>query len=353
MRFEIYPGKWIGGPLDPCFIIAEGGINHQGNVEIAKQLILKAKESGADAIKFQKRTIHRILTKEGLHAPYNSIHSFGTTYGEHKEKLELSKEDWYAMKEYADSLDLPLFASGWDEEAVDFLEELNIPFYKIASADLTNFPLLDHTALKGKPIILSTGMASADIVNAALRYLQRSTNRIVLMQCTSTYPCPMEEINLQVLQTYQRDYPNVVVGYSGHEKGIAISLCAVVMGAKVIERHLTLDRTMKGNDHAASLEPHGFANLVRDIRAYEIARGSPIKSIQTSEIPIFHKLGKSIVYTQSLPAGTKLLREHLTIKGPGTGISPMSMSFCLGRTLLCNVEEDTLMKSSDLKQDLD
>jgi sialic acid synthase len=353
MRLELYPGKWIGGEEDPCFIIAEGGINHQGDVNIAKDLIRVAKENGADAIKFQKRTISRILTKEGLNAPYTSVHSFGATYGEHKEKLELSKEDWMEMKRYADEIGISFFASGWDEESVDFLDEIGVQYFKIASADLTNFPLLEYTARKGKPILLSTGMANMDMVQSAVQFLHRWHTQIVLMQCTSTYPAKMEEIDLNVITTYRREFPRDVIGYSGHEKGIAISLAAVVMGAKVIERHLTLDRTMKGNDHAASLEPHGFGNLVRDIRAYEIARGSGIKRIQESERPIFKKLGKSIVYVGDLKKGTLLCPEHLTVKGPGTGISPMSMYYCYGRRLKRDVDGDTLMKVEDIEEELE
>jgi sialic acid synthase len=336
------------GSNKPCYIIAEGGINHQGSVTIAKQLIDVAKTHGANCIKFQKRTIHRILTKEGLEAPYTSVHSFGATYGEHKEKLELSEEDWRDLKQYADQVGIPLIASGWDEEAVDFLQSIDVPFFKMASADLTNFPLLEHTAKLGKPMILSTGMASLDTVKQAVAFVEQWCKQIVLLHCTSTYPCPMNEINLRVIQTYQQEFPQCVIGYSGHEKGIAISLAAVVMGAKVVERHITLDRTMKGNDHAASLEPDGLGKLVRDIRAFEDALGNGIKTVQTSEIPVFKKLAKSIVYTSDLPKGTCLTREHLTTKGPGTGISPIYLMDQVGKVLVKDVCGDTLMKETDV-----
>jgi len=345
-KIELLPNIFVGFQC-PTFIIAEGGINHQGSLEIAKQLVDVAKNSGANCIKFQKRTIHRILTKEGLNAHYNSIHSFGLTYGEHKEKLELSKNDWKELKQYCDSKDFPLIASGWDEEAVDFLDSLQVPFFKIASADLTNFPLLEHTAKKNKPIILSTGMSNLEMVQKAVQYIQQWNKNIILLQCTSTYPCNMEEIHLNVLTTYQKEFPECVIGYSGHEKGIAISLSAVVMGAKVIERHLTLDRTMKGNDHATSLEPDGFYKLVRDIRAFEKSLGSFEKTIQPSEIPIFQKLGKSIVYTTSLHKHTILQKEHLTTKGPGKGISPMKLNEFIGKELKRDIQEDTFVLEND------
>ncbi len=346
-EFELYPGRWVGANHS-VYIIAEAGINHQGDVEIAKKLIKHAKECGADCVKFQKRTISRILTKEGLDKPYINNNSFGPTYGKHKEALELSFENFAELKRYADEMDIIFTASGWDEESVDFLDMLGVPFFKMASADLTNFPLLEHTAKKSKPIIISTGMASMDIVKRAVELVRWFNPRIILMQCTSTYPAEFEDINLRVIQTYQSVFPDVVVGYSGHEKGIAMTLAACVLGAKVVERHFTLDRTMKGGDHAASLEPAGFNKMVRDIRAYEVALGDGVKRIVDAEKPIFIKLAKSVVSRVSIKAGDVIEREMLTTKGPGNGISPMDINEVVGKRAKYDIEGDKVIRYEDL-----
>jgi sialic acid synthase len=343
IEIEIAPGVWVGDK-HPVFMIAEAGINHQGELKIAKELVRMAKMIGADCVKFQKRTISRILTKEGLEKPYKNSNSFGDTYGEHKQRLELSYEDFIELKRYADEVGILMTASGWDEESVDFLESLGVPFFKMASADLTNFPLLEHTARKGKPIILSTGMASMEIVRVAYELVRKYNDRIILLQCTSTYPAEFRDINLNVIETYRREFPEVVVGYSGHERGIAISLAAVVKGARVVERHFTLDRTMKGGDHAASLEAMGLEKLIRDIKAYEVAAGDGVKRMILAEKACFDKLAKSIVSKERIQKGVKITRGMLTTKGPGTGISPMEMDKVVGGIAKVDIGEDEVIK---------
>ena len=342
-EFQIAPGVSVGG-TNKCFVIGEAGINHQGDVEIAKKLIKMAKDVGCDAVKFQKRTVERILSKEGLMKPYVNKNSFGPTYGEHKHALELGEPEWNEMKKYADEVGILFFASGWDEDSVDFLDRVGCPFYKVASADLTNFPLLEHTARKGKPLILSTGMAEMETVRTALKLVTRFVDKIVLLQCTSTYPTKVSETNLRVLRTYQKEFPQCVIGYSGHEKGLQISLAAVAMGAKVVERHITLDRTMKGGDHAASLEPKGIETLIRDIAVVEEALGSCEKKRMESEAPVFTKLAKSVVSAVAIPKGTTITREMITTKGPGSGISPMYMDLVVGSTATEDIPEDVVMK---------
>ncbi|MBC8213569.1 MAG: N-acetylneuraminate synthase family protein [Candidatus Marinimicrobia bacterium] len=340
-------GRKVGSNY-PTFIIAEIGINHQGDVEVAKQLIQEAKNCGADAVKFQKRTISRILTKEGLEMPYANRNSFGKTYGEHKKALELTEEDYFDLLEYSENLDVFFCASGWDEESVDFLDKMGVSFFKMASADLTNFPLLEHTAKIGKPILLSTGMADLAMVKNAVELIEQFNDQIAILQCTSTYPSIFDEINLNVLQTYKKEFPNAVIGYSGHELGIVIPPVAVGLGARIIERHFTLDRTMKGGDHAASLEPQGFAKMVRDIRHIEQAMGSDEKNVQESELPIFKKLAKSIVSTVDIQKGTKITRDMLTTKGPGTGLSPMRMGEVIGKATLKEIATDTVINENDI-----
>ena len=341
-------GRRTIGASYPTFIIAEIGINHQGDVEIAKELIIKAKECGADAVKFQKRTISRILTKEGLEMPYDNRNSFGKTYGEHKYALELSEDDYKTLSVFSQNLDVEFSASGWDEESIDFLDELGVSFFKMASADLTNFPLLEHVAIKGKPMVLSTGMANMEIVKAAVELVSKFNNQIGILQCTSTYPAQFSEINLNVLQTYQREFPDAVIGYSGHEHGIAIPVAAVALGARIIERHFTLDRTMKGGDHAASLEPQGFAKMVRDIHHIENAMGIFEKVVQESELPVFKKLSKSIVSNMDIEAGVPITRDMLTTKGPGTGINPMKMGVVIGKMVKAAIPIDTVIKEEDI-----
>ncbi len=337
------------GDNNPTFIIAEIGINHQGDVNIAKELIKKAKDAGANAVKFQKRSISRILTKEGLNMPYENPNSFGKTYGEHKIALELTEDDYIELFKFSNNLDVMFSASGWDEESIDFLDKLGVSFFKMASADLTNFPLLEHTAKKNKPMILSTGMADMEIVKKAYNLIYKINKNIAVLQCTSTYPAKFKEIHLNVIQTYKNEFPNAVIGYSGHELGIAIPTVSVALGARIIERHFTLDRTMKGGDHAASLEPSGFHKMVRDIRHVEDALGSKDKTIQESEKPIFKKLGKSLVSKYDIPSGTIIKRDMITTKGPGTGISPMKLNDIIGKETKIDINEDCIIKDSYIK----
>ena len=337
------------GNEHPAFIIAEIGINHQGDIQIARELIQKAKECGASAVKLQKRNLSRILTKEGLEMEYDNRNSFGRTYGEHKKALELSNSEYEELSTFCNDIDIIFCASGWDEESIDFLDELGAPFFKMTSADLTNFPLLTHAANKGKPLIMSTGMADLGIVKSAYSLVQSINNQIAILQCTSTYPADFSEINLNVLETYMQEFPDAVIGYSGHEQGIAIPSAAVALGAKIIERHFTLDRTMKGGDHAASLEPQGFNKMVRDIRAIEDAMGSSQKEIQESEKPVFKKLAKSIVSAIDITNGIPITIEMLTTKGPGTGISPMRMKELIGKTSKRDIAQDQVIMEEDIQ----
>ena len=343
-------GQKLVGEGYPCFVIAEAGINHNGSVETAKELIKVAAQSGADAVKFQKRTISRILTKEGLEKPYDNQNSFGKTYGEHKEFLEFGHEEYSQLFEYAKECGIMMTASGWDEEAVDFLEKYDVPFHKVASADLTNLPLLQHIARTGKPLILSTGMADLTEIYIALQTVLPINKNVILLQCTSSYPTPNKDIHLNVISSYEMLFPEAVIGFSGHEKGISISIASVVKGAHVLERHFTLDRTMKGGDHAASLEPAGLQKLIRDIRVVEEAMGDRNKRKQTSEDACALKLRKSIATRCGIKAGTTLTLDHLVVKGPGSGISPIFIYKLLGEKVVRDVEEDVLLQPADLEK---
>ena len=270
-----------------CYVIAEIGQNHQGDLELAKELIRTAKLCGADAVKSQKRDIHSLLTPEEYSRPYDSPHAFGQTYGEHREALEFSAEQWGELFDYARGIQIDLFASAWDLPSADLLNELGCPTFKVASASLTHLALLRRYASFGRPIILSTGMSSLEEIDAAFEVLRGTEH--YLLQCTSAYPAAFDSVNLRAMQSLGARY-GCTVGLSGHHRGIAIDSAAVALGARLIERHFTLDRTWKGSDHAASLEPMGLSKLVRDLRAVEAALGSPAKAIQPCELPARAKL---------------------------------------------------------------
>jgi len=273
------------GPGEPCFVIAEIGINHNGDIQIAKQLIDAAVNAGCDAVKFQKRTVDVVYTPEELAKPREN--PFGTTNGDLKYGLEFGKEEFAAIDAYCRDNGIMWFNSCWDEGSVDFTEQFEPPCYKIASASLTDDDLLHHHRTTGRPIILSTGMSTLEQINHAVEVL--GTDDLVILHATSTYPSKLEELNLNMIKTLQDHFP-VPIGYSGHEVGLPTSLAAMVVGACVIERHITLDRAMWGSDQSASVEPSGFKRLVRDIRAVEAAMGDGVKKVYDSELPIIDKL---------------------------------------------------------------
>ncbi|WP_167136823.1 N-acetylneuraminate synthase family protein [Diaminobutyricimonas sp. TR449] len=274
-------GNNIIGENEPVYVIAEIGLNHNGDVELAKQLIDVAAESGAQAVKFQKRTPD-IATPEHMKLTPRDTPWGTMSYLEYRYRVEFERAEYTQIGDYATMRGLDWFASPWDEPSVDFLEDMNVVAYKIASASITDMGLLARIAATGKPVILSTGMSTFEEVEAAVDML--GTNGLVILHATSTYPLPPEEANLRMIPTLQQRYPGVPVGYSGHETGLQISLAAVALGATVVERHITLDRAMWGSDHAASLEPHGLENLVRDIRIIEQAMGDGVKRVFPGEL---------------------------------------------------------------------
>ena len=336
------------GEGQPCYVIAEAGVNHNGDPALAKRLIDIAADAGADAVKFQKRTPSEILTAEAMRRPYNVPTSLGATYGEHRERLELSSEQFRALLDHAKERGITLLASAWDISSVDFLEDLGIPAYKVASADCSNLPLIEYLAKKGKPVLLSTGMSELSEVDEAVATVRRHNDQLVIFQCTSTYPADNDQLNLRVILTYKARY-NCVVGYSGHERGLAPTEAAVAIGAQVVERHFTIDRTMIGPDHAASLEPEGLKRLIRNIRNIEKALGSPEKKIMSGERAVRDRLAKSIVARRDIPAGTKITAEMLTVKGPGTGLKPNAIPLLVGVVAESPIEGDTLVPSEALK----
>jgi N-acetylneuraminate synthase len=278
-------GSRLIGDGKPCFIIAEIGINHNGDIDLAKRLIGIAVEAGCDAVKFQKRTVDIVYSSEELARPRES--PFGHTNWDLKYGLEFEQEGYDEIDAFCKSLNLPWFASPWDERSVDFLEQYDLSVHKIASASLTDDHLLRHIRRTGKLIILSTGMSTFDEIDHAVNVLGKQD--LILMHATSTYPANYDELNLRAIPAMAARY-NVPIGYSGHETGIPTSLCAAALGACCVERHLTTDRSMWGSDQAASLEPNGMKRLVRDIRLWEQAEGDGIKRVYERELPIIKKL---------------------------------------------------------------
>ena len=273
------------GKGHPCYIVAEIGINHNGDIEIAKKLIDLAKVAGCDAVKFQKRTVDVVYSPEELAKPRES--PYGNTNGDLKYGLEFELEEYQEIDRYCKEKNFHWFASCWDEGSVDFIEQFDVPCYKIASACLTDDELVRHTRAKGRPIVLSTGMSTVEQVDHAVEILNKDD--LAILHAISTYPAYYEEINLSVIPKFQERY-GVPVGYSGHETGIPTSVAAVALGASIVERHITIDRTMWGSDHAASLGPSGIIQMVRDIRLLEMAMGDGIKRVIEREIPVIKKL---------------------------------------------------------------
>lgn len=284
---EIRIGDRLIGDSHPCYIVAEIGINHNGDLDTACALIQAAAEAGADAVKFQKRTVEEVYTPEELAKPRESV--FGHTNGDLKRGLEFGYEQYKAIDEWCRHCGIAWFASPWDKASVEFLYKFEIPCYKIASACLTDLSLVHHVNQIIQPILLSTGMSSLPQIDAAVEVINCYGNALVLMQCTSTYPSEDYHLNLRCLETLRTRY-GCLVGYSGHERGLATTVAAVALGACVVERHLTLDRTSWGSDQAASIEPHALKHLVRDIRAVEQAMGNGNKCCLPEEQPVAAKL---------------------------------------------------------------
>jgi len=273
------------GPGHPTFVVAEIGINHNGSLETAKRLIDAAVAAGCDAVKFQKRTVEVVYSPEELARPRES--PFGVTNGDLKRGLEFGADQYAEIGLYCADKNIMWFASCWDEASVDLIDQFKPPCYKIASASLTDDNLLRHHRKTGRPLITSTGMSTLEQIDHSVEVLGRRD--LVLLHATSTYPSEVAELNLRAIPRIAERY-GIPVGYSGHEVGLYTTLAAVVLGACVVERHITLDRAMWGSDQAASVEPQGFARLVRDIRAVETALGDGVKKVYPSEVPVMQKL---------------------------------------------------------------
>jgi N-acetylneuraminate synthase/sialic acid synthase len=333
----------------PAYVIAEIGHNHQGDVEKAKALIRSARECGADAVKLQKRDNATLYTRALYDAPYDNEHSFGATYGEHREALELSAADWLELREFSREEGVTLFGTVFDEPSADFLAELGMPAFKLASGDLTNTPLLRHVASFGRPIFLSTGGGTLEDVERAVETILPLNAQLCVMQCTAAYPCEVEELNLGVIETYRDRFPDLVIGLSDHQSGIAMSIVGYLLGARVIEKHFTLNHAWKGSDHAFSLMPEGLRRLVRDLGRVPDAVGDGVKRPLPSEERPLAKMGKQLVASRALAAGHVLAPGDLVAKSPADeGLPPYELDAVLGRPLTRSLAADEAVLADDV-----
>jgi sialic acid synthase len=333
-----------------CYVIAEIGHNHQGNLDRCKEMFRLARECGAQAVKLQKRDNRSLYTREMYDKPYDNENSFGLTYGAHREALEFGRDQYRELQRYARELGITFFATAFDLPSADFLAALDMPAYKIASGDLKNLPLLRYVARLGKPIIISTGGARLEDVERAYETVRPLNAQVGILQCTAGYPARFEELDLRVISTYRDRFPDVVVGLSAHDNGIAMATAAYVLGSRIVEKHFTWNRAAKGTDHAFSLEPPGLRKLVRDLDRVRQALGDGVKKVYSSEEGPILKMGKKLVAARDLPTGHVLTAQDIAQKSPGDGLAPCMLDQIIGRTLLRPLKADEAISPTGLGQ---
>jgi sialic acid synthase len=341
------------GDHTQCYVIAEIGHNHQGSLDKAKELFREAKLAGAHAVKLQKRDNRGLYTDAAYNRPYDNENSFGATYGEHREFLEFGADKYRELQAYARELGIDFFSTAFDIASADILEQLGMPAYKIASGDLKSTPLLQHVARFGKPMVISTGGALIEDVQRAYDTIMPINPQLAILQCTAGYPAAFEELDLRVIGTFRDRFPNAVIGFSSHDNGIAMPVAAFMLGARIVEKHFTLNRAMKGTDHAFSLEPVGLRKMVRDLERTHKAMGNGVKKIYESEKAPILKMGKSLVVARDLPAGHVLRREDITMKSPGGGIPPYELDKVIGHATLKALHQDDFLTLEVLSRNVE
>jgi len=347
-RRHLVIGNHLINDDSDCYVIAEIGHNHQGSLETCKELFLAAKNAGVNAVKLQKRDNKTLFTKEAYNRDYDNPNSFGATYGEHREFLEFGWHEYVELQKYADKLGLDFFSTAFDIPSADFLEKLDVPAYKFASGDIKSIPLLKHVARFGKPMILSTGGATLDDIRRAYDAVIPINNQLCVMQCTGGYPPEWNELNLRVIETLRREFPDIVIGFSSHDSGIAMAVAGYMLGARIIEKHFTLNRAMKGTDHAFSLEPTGMTKMVRDLRRLKLALGDGRKIMYSSEKAPITKMGKSLVAKRDFPRGHVITHDDIAMKSPGGGLPPYEWDNVVGMTLTQPILEDEFLDLAKL-----
>ena len=334
------------GKNNPCYIIAEIGINHNGKLDLAKQLIDVAVSAEANAVKFQKRSLNQLYKNDLLNDPNLESQGFEILIGVLKE-VEFSEDEYQQIIEYCKEKNITFLCTPWDTDSVDFLEKFNVPAYKIASADITNFPLLKYVCSKNKPMIISSGMSEMNEIEKTVEFLKNQQANFILLHCNSTYPSPIDLLNLELIPVLYEKF-QVPIGYSGHESDIIPTLTASNLGAVVVERHITLDRTMEGIDQSASLEPEEFSTLVKYIRDSEKAKGKPIKRMTRGEILQREVLGKSLVCKTDIQKNEEFSEKNIDVKGPARGLSPQYYYEILGKKSKRQIKKGDYIQTDDL-----
>lgn len=326
------------------YIIAEAGVNHNGSFDLACKLVDAAKAAGVDCIKFQTFKSNNLVSHTAQKAEYQKDTTGEGSQVDMLKKLELSYDEFLALKKYCDEVGICFLSTPFDFESIDFLNSIDMPFWKIPSGEVTNYPYLVALAKTGKPVVMSTGMCEMAEIEAAVKVLRdNGVDDIRLLHCNTEYPTPYEDVNLHAMQT-MRDEFNLEVGYSDHTKGIEVPIAAVALGATIIEKHFTLDRNMEGPDHKASLEPNELTEMVQSIRHIEKALGTGEKTSSPSETKNKAVARKSIVAKKRIEAGEVFSEENITVKRPGSGINPMRWNEVLGAKAIRAFDEDELIE---------
>jgi len=336
---------------EPAYVLAEIGHNHQGELEKAKELVRAARECGVDAVKLQKRDNQRLFTRAFYDSPYDNENSFGRTYGEHREAVELGKSDWFELSRYAREEGLAFVAAAFDEPSADFLAELGVDAFKFASGDLSNTPFLRYVASFGTPLFLSTGGGTLEDIDRAVDAIATVNTKLCVLHCTASYPAEVEDLNLSVIAVLKERYPDFVIGLSDHHNGIAMAPVAFMLGARAFEKHFTLNHAWKGTDHAYSLMPDGMRRFVRDLHRVPAALGDGVKRRLPSEERPLQKMGKKLVAARDLPAGHVLGPGDLEARSPADGgLPPYELDRLLGGALQrpLSAQEDVALEDVEL-----
>jgi N-acetylneuraminate synthase/sialic acid synthase len=336
-----------------CFVIAEIGHNHQGNLKVALDMIKSAANCGVNAVKFQKRDNKTLYTKAMYNKPYDNENSFGLTYGEHREFIEFGWDEYVTLKKCAEENGVEFMCTAFDFNSVDFLEKLGITSYKVASGDITNTPLLKYIAKLKKPIFLSTGGATLEEIHIAYDSIRKHHDKLCLLHTTCTYPTDYVDLNLAAIQTLKKEFPDTVIGYSGHDNGILAAVIAYMLGATVVEKHFTINRSWKGTDHKFSLEPDGLRKQVRDLHRVNISMGDGKKILREIEIDAKTKMGKSVYTTKSLEKGHVLTSKDISIKSPGApggGLVLYYFDRIIGKKLKLDLPEESMIYMEHLEE---
>ena len=348
-RQEMSFGRSTISERGSCYVMAEIGHNHQGNLETALKMIRIAASCGVQAVKFQKRDNKSLYTKAYYNKAYDNENSYGSTYGEHREFLEFNRDEFLELKKCAEENGVELIVTAFDFKSVDFLEDIGVTSYKIASADVTNTMLLEYVARLNKPLFISTGAANFYEVRIAYETVLKHNDKLCLMHCVAEYPAEYHNLNLRVIETLKKEFPHAMIGYSGHDNGILAPVLAYMLGAVAVEKHFTLNHSWKGTDHRFSLQPEGMRKMVRDLRRVDIALGDGKRVVYDFEVEARKKMGKGIYSSRPLPASTVITWDDVCLKTPANGIAPYMLKDIIGKKVKKDLNEEASISIENLE----